>query len=139
MVMRHNKSRIEFARNPIRRPSLPLSMSDEYIDLRRIRSLRSNDEYIDLRAIHRKRRPQRYDGGESDVSYTIYSLEGCSACVKTKELFKSKSIRYKEIPVNDKNLNSVYAEIDSKTNGYRYFPIIFKDGKFIGGYADLKL
>ena len=50
---------------------------------------------------------------------------------------RNKNYKYVEIK-NDKQLETLYNIIDKKTNNYRYFPIIFKNGKFIGGYTELK-
>ena len=76
--------------------------------------------------------------GEEKEEYIIYSKIGCSFCKNAKELFDSKNINYKEIKVNEDNISEIYKNIDTKTNNYRSFPIIFHNSKFIGGYADLK-
>lgn len=70
--------------------------------------------------------------------FTIYSKSGCPSCQNAKDLFKNKKIKFKEIKVTDKNIENIYKKIDKKTNNYRYFPIIFKKNKFIGGFAELE-
>lgn len=80
--------------------------------------------------------------------YLIFTKSGCDYCKKTKELIKN----FREIKVNDKNINYIYSFIDGKTNSYRYFPIIFQSNNikdeniiniinnsiFIGGFTELK-
>jgi len=73
----------------------------------------------------------------STVIYTIYTKEGCPYCKNTKDLLKLNKKKFKEIKVTDKNKEIIYKKIDTKTNNYRYFPIIFKKNKFIGGFSDL--
>ena len=70
--------------------------------------------------------------------YIIYSKEGCPYCKDAKELLKSKNILFKEIKITDSNIQNIYKKIDSKTKNYRYFPIIFKNDIFIGGFSELK-
>jgi len=71
------------------------------------------------------------------IDYTIYSIEGCPFCADAKQLIRKNKLKYKEIKVNNKNKENIYKKIDSKTNNYRYFPIIFKKNKFIGGFKEL--
>ena len=71
------------------------------------------------------------------AKYIIYSKEGCPYCRDAKELLKSKNIPFKEIKVTDSNIEKIYKKIDNKTKKYRYFPIIFKNNIFIGGFSDL--
>ena len=71
------------------------------------------------------------------IDYTIYSIEGCPFCAEAKKLIRKNKLKYKEIKVNDKNKEKIYKKIDSKTDNYRYFPIIFKKNKFIGGFKEL--
>ena len=69
--------------------------------------------------------------------YTLYTKKGCNYCKKAIEHLEKKKQKYKVIEVTDNNRTKIYEKIDSKTDGYRYFPIIFKDNKFIGGYTEL--
>ena len=84
-----------------------------------------------------KKKSRKKSTKRSKNYYKIYSIKGCGYCVKAKELFKSKKIKYIEIKVTDENIEDIYKKIDTKTNKYRSFPIIFKNNKFIGGFADL--
>ena len=102
-------------------------------------------DYIVSRRIKSKR-PKRSKSKRSKRSksrkinkckYIIYSKEGCPYCRDAKELLKSKNIPFKEIKVTDSNIEKIYKKIDNKTKKYRYFPIIFKNNIFIGGFSDL--
>ena len=74
----------------------------------------------------------------NEPEYIIYSKEGCPYCNNAKNLLKSNKKSFKEIKITDKNIQKIYTEIDKKTKCYRYFPIIFKKNKFIGGFEELK-
>jgi glutaredoxin 3 len=84
------------------------------------------------------RSPKRSPRYSQTYDYTIYSKEGCPYCKNAKELLKKNQKTFKEIKVTDKNITQIYSKIDKKTKNYRYFPIIFKKNKFIGGFEDLK-
>jgi glutaredoxin len=84
-----------------------------------------------------KRSKNKSKKSKSKPKYIIYSIEGCSYCKEAKELLKSKKIPFKEIKVTDSNIEKIYKNIDKKTKKYRYFPIIFKNNIFIGGFSDL--
>ena len=70
--------------------------------------------------------------------YIIYSKEGCPYCNNAKKLLNDKNIAFNEIKVTDKNIETIYSQIDKITKNYRYFPIIIKNNKFIGGFAELQ-
>lgn len=74
----------------------------------------------------------------NDISsgWVIFSIDGCSACKNAKDFFVSSNITYKEHKVIDSTKFKSY--IGKYVNGYNCFPMIFNDGKFIGGYTDLK-
>lgn len=76
----------------------------------------------------------------SDWGYTIYTKSQCGFCVKSKELLKSESytmIDCDEYLLEDKDAFLAFIEnLVGKT--YRTFPMIFKDGKFLGGYNETK-
>jgi glutaredoxin 3 len=90
---------------------------------------------IRSRSLRSARRSPRYS---KTSDYTIYSKEGCPYCKNAKELLKKNRKTFKEIKVTNKNITQIYSKIDKKTKNYRYFPIIFKKNKFIGGFEDLK-
>ena len=75
---------------------------------------------------------------KSNSTYTIYTIRGCGYCKATKLFIKQKKLKSKEIKVTQKNASDIFKKIDKYTNSYRYFPIIFKNKKFIGGYDQIK-
>lgn len=87
------------------------------------------------RSLRSRKKSPKYSGV---YDYIIYSKEGCPYCKNAKELLKKNRKTFKEIKVTDKNITQIYSKIDKKTKNYRYFPIIFKKNKFIGGFEDLK-
>ncbi len=70
--------------------------------------------------------------------YTVYTKVGCGYCRKAKALLRKYGFKYNEIKLTDKNKDEIYAKIDKKTKDYRYFPIIFCNNRFIGGYTELE-
>jgi glutaredoxin 3 len=70
--------------------------------------------------------------------WIIYTIVGCPYCEKAKDLLNKNNIKYKIITVNNDNKSKVHEYTNSFTNSYKYFPMIFKKKKFIGGYQDLK-
>jgi glutaredoxin len=70
--------------------------------------------------------------------YILFTKSGCPYCQKAKELLEAKGQKLKITEVNDSNKEKIYAKIDKKTDSYRYFPVIFNDDKFIGGYTELE-
>ena len=73
-------------------------------------------------------------------NFTIYSKSGCINCRKLKDLLKSKNINFivvdcDEYLFEDKefflSFIKEYSIIEWKT-----FPIVFHNGKFIGGYNE---
>ena len=74
--------------------------------------------------------------------YTIYSKSGCGYCTKVKNLLSEKKLFFFEIYCDDYLIEDKpaflllikeLAFIEVKT-----FPIVFNDGKFIGGYNETK-
>ena len=72
-----------------------------------------------------------------DSEWFIITKKGCGYCDGAKKLLKKSGKKYHYRVITDKNKNSIYAQVDSLTGKYRYFPMIFHKGKFIGGFADL--
>lgn len=78
-------------------------------------------------------------GGDS---YTIYSKSGCLYCTKAKVLLQNE--RVPPLFVNcDKFLlenKEEFFDLMKSLIGYEYktFPMIFKNGRFIGGYNKTK-
>ena len=76
----------------------------------------------------------------STVNYTIYSKSGCPSCTKAKSLLKNEEvllINCDEYLIDDREefLKFMESVIGKE---YKMFPMIFKDGKFIGGFSELK-
>lgn len=74
--------------------------------------------------------------------FTIYSKSGCPNCFTSKKLIKEKNFLFQEINCDDYLLEEKedflkFIENISETN-YRTFPMIFYDGKFIGGLNETK-
>ena len=77
----------------------------------------------------------------SNDSYTIYSKSGCPSCTKAKELLKFEKVTIidcDEYLIEDKQGFLEYMQ-NLIGKEYKTFPMIFKDGVFIGGFTDLKL
>ena len=76
----------------------------------------------------------------AEKNYTIYSKSGCPSCTKAKTLLKDEQVLLidcDEYLIEDKEdfLNYMRTVIGKE---YKMFPMIFKDGKFIGGFSELK-
>jgi len=72
------------------------------------------------------------------AKWFIFTTEGCSSCTKAKNLLESYHIKYSTQRVDSYNDKKIYELIDPYTKKYKFFPVIFNNGKFIGGYTDLK-
>jgi glutaredoxin 3 len=68
----------------------------------------------------------------------IVTKDGCPYCDKAKAFLTEKCINYKVEVLNNSNKEQIYKKLDSVTNKYRYFPMIFHNDKFIGGYTELE-
>lgn len=64
----------------------------------------------------------------------VYSTSYCPFCMKAKQLLKSKNIPFQEIDLTN---DSATREKLSKETGWQTVPMIFIDGKLIGGFDDL--
>ena len=79
----------------------------------------------------------------TNVNYTIYSISNCKYCVMAKEHINKKTTESTIINC-DKFIGSC-RERDNFYNfmkqytiiPYIHFPMIFKDGKFVGGLKEL--
>lgn len=80
----------------------------------------------------------------SNTDYTIYTMSKCKYCVMAKEHIKDKSVS-KCVNVNCDKFLKTCRERDNFFQfmkqhtiiPYFYFPMIFKNGKFIGGLKEL--
>ena len=76
--------------------------------------------------------------------FTIYSKSGCINCLKVKQLLKEKNQdKQDEILIIDCDEYLIENKEDFlffikniSNNDVKSFPIIFNDGKFIGGYKE---
>ena len=68
--------------------------------------------------------------------YTVYGKTGCSACVQAKQLLETKGLEceYALLGLNY-SLEDFY-NVAPKT--HKTFPMVTKDGKYIGGLVELK-
>jgi len=71
-------------------------------------------------------------------SWKVYTKDGCSYCKKAKDLLGKHKLPFETVEITDSNRKQIYNIIDKKTDSYRYFPVIFKNKKFIGGYTELE-
>ena len=74
----------------------------------------------------------------NSVDWYIFTLNTCGYCNKAKKLLEDNDKAFKSKEITDQNNEEIYKSIDILTDKYRYFPIIFHKGKFIGGYTELK-
>jgi glutaredoxin len=79
----------------------------------------------------------------SNNNYTIYSISKCKYCDMAKEHIKKKSVKCTYICCNKfietcRERDKFFGFIKQYTKiPYFYFPMIFKNGKFIGGLKEL--
>ena len=71
--------------------------------------------------------------------FTIYSKSGCPNCMSVKKIIKEKSFFYTEINcdeyiLEDKDEFLKFIENIAETS-YKTFPMVFYNGKFIGGLS----
>lgn len=85
-----------------------------------------------------KRRKSVKRSAFSNSGWYIVTKDGCPYCDKAKSLLSQKGINYKVEVANNSNKVQIYKKVDIITNNYRYFPMIFHNGKFIGGYTELE-
>jgi len=64
----------------------------------------------------------------------IYEKKTCPYCRKAKEFFTQKKIEFEAIDVEQ---NRPVVEELMKTHNWDTVPMIFIDGKMIGGFSDL--
>jgi len=78
----------------------------------------------------------------STNNYTVYSKSGCINCTKVKKILKEQNIEPLIVDCDEyliENKEDFLSQI-TELIGYEYkmFPIVFNNGKFIGGYFDVK-
>ena len=73
---------------------------------------------------------------QKDDDWTIYTLSWCGYCKAAKSLLREKKQKFVEHDVSQ--LSNVNSCLSNLTKEYQLYPMIFKKGKFIGGFSDLK-
>tara|TARA_Y100000389_G_scaffold28502_1_gene24396 strand:+ start:2262 stop:2543 length:282 start_codon:yes stop_codon:yes gene_type:complete len=69
----------------------------------------------------------------------IVTRNGCGYCSEAKKLLKHEGKKPRTKLLNDKNKDKIWKVTDKITRQeYRYFPVIFHKGRFLGGYTELK-
>ena len=75
-----------------------------------------------------------------DTGFTIYSKSGCFYCTKVKKLLFDKNIFFLDVSCDEfllEDKEGFLLFIKERANKeYRTFPIVFYDGKFIGGFTE---
>lgn len=75
-----------------------------------------------------------------NIGFTVYSKSGCPNCVKVKRFIKDKNFLITEIVCDEyllENKEEFLAFIREKIGSEcRVFPMVFFDGKFVGGYNE---
>jgi len=74
--------------------------------------------------------------------FTIYSKSGCTNCRIVKDLIKKANLDYEIIDCDDyllENKEEFLQFINSYSNkDWKSFPIVFLNGKFVGGLTETK-
>jgi len=78
-----------------------------------------------------------------ETGFTIYSKSGCPNCTKVKKLLLDKQSFFVDISCDEyllEDKEGFLSFIKERANKeYKTFPMVFYDGKFIGGFAEIKL
>jgi glutaredoxin 3 len=69
------------------------------------------------------------------VTITIYTTRWCGYCRAAKSLLTERGLAFEEIPVDGDG--ATRARLARENDGYSTVPMIFFDGRFIGGYDQL--
>ena len=76
----------------------------------------------------------------NDYGFTIYSKSGCPNCLKSKALLKEKKLLFNVIDCDEYILEDKPFFLsfinDIANQEVKTFPMIFYDGKFIGGFTE---
>lgn len=78
----------------------------------------------------------------TSVSYTIYTKSGCLSCTKVKDLLKPAHPELVLVDCDDYLLENKEEFLQHMKTliGYecKAFPMVFKNGLFVGGYTETK-
>jgi len=69
----------------------------------------------------------------NNVGWTVYGVHGCPYCQKTATHFKTNNIGYTFHNMKDYSRK----ELRDMAEGQTTVPVIYKDGRLVGGYSDL--
>ena len=78
----------------------------------------------------------------SDKSFTIYSKTNCRYCTLVKSLLNENKIPFNEINCDDylsqdkQYFLNFIKEKAKREHEYKTFPMVFCDGKFVGGFVE---
>ncbi len=80
--------------------------------------------------------PEKLRSGGAAPTFTIYYSNECKYCRLALELLRKKRANFRAVEIDDFGalLKKLGAQVPQT---HRTKPIIFKDGKFLGGYTDL--
>ena len=78
-----------------------------------------------------------------EKGFTIYSKSGCSNCTKVKKLLLDKQTFFLDVSCDEYLLEDKEAFLlfikERSNKEYKTFPMVFNDGKFVGGFAETQL
>ncbi len=66
----------------------------------------------------------------------VYTTRVCAYCSSAKRLLSQVGLKYDEIGLDDKP--DLRQKLSEENGNYRTVPMIFIDGKFIGGFNELQ-
>ncbi len=78
----------------------------------------------------------------SENSFTIYSKTNCRYCTVVKSLLNEHKLPYNEINCDDylaqdkQGFLNFIKEKAKREHEYKTFPMVFCDGKFVGGFVE---
>ena len=72
---------------------------------------------------------------DPNIKWIVYGSDICPFCNKAKEYLQNKNQKYTYIDIT--KYQDSRELLKKMTDGYRTIPVIYKNGKFIGGYSDL--
>jgi glutaredoxin len=77
------------------------------------------------------------------TGFTVYSKSECSYCTKVKKLLLDKQTFFTDVSCDEfliEDKEGFLTFIKERANKeYRTFPMVFYNGKFIGGFTETKL
>ena len=82
---------------------------------------------------------KRYQGATLQ-NIIIYGKPGCSYCDRAKQFLSIRFLPYGYVDITDPTLPQYEKDVVNGVlaTGYKTLPMIFINGKFIGGYTELE-